>query len=311
MSKVIKQNDSLNQGRKYVIPAPKLKPKVDLSKQEEEQEESNLDRKRREIENELENLEKSKKDFEANKDKAIIEARERAEEIVKEAEDMAFSKVKQSKAQAQVEYDKLKAEAEKIIQDAKYEAEKIIEDANQQSQNIIDENTQKGHDEGYKTGYDEGFNEAERLISRLHVVVSEIVNKRTEIIEGTEYQVISLVMLIVKKVIKVITENQKTVIVNNVIEALKKVKNTRKIIIRVNLDDLEMASRNKAQFIELVEGLESIELVEDTTVDKGGCIIQTDFGEIDARISLQLKEIEDKILDLVPVKRKLLGDDED
>ncbi|MCK5198941.1 MAG: flagellar assembly protein FliH, partial [Spirochaetales bacterium] len=54
----------------------------------------------------------------------------------------------------------------------------------------------------------------------------------------------------------------------------------------------------------MVENIRSVTVVEDSTVDKGGCIIETDFGEIDARISSQLHEIEEKILDLVPIKAK-------
>jgi flagellar assembly protein FliH len=43
--------------------------------------------------------------------------------------------------------------------------------------------------------------------------------------------------------------------------------------------------------------------MEDSTVDRGGCIIETDFGEIDARIAAQLREIEDRILELAPIQQ--------
>ena len=43
-------------------------------------------------------------------------------------------------------------------------------------------------------------------------------------------------------------------------------------------------------------------MIEDNTVDRGGCIIETDFGSIDARITSQLREIEDNILELMPIQ---------
>jgi flagellar assembly protein FliH len=43
-------------------------------------------------------------------------------------------------------------------------------------------------------------------------------------------------------------------------------------------------------------------VVEDSTVDSGGCVIETDFGEINARISSQLAELEDAILAMSPIK---------
>ena len=47
------------------------------------------------------------------------------------------------------------------------------------------------------------------------------------IIEESETQVINLVLLIAKKVIKVISENQKNVVINNVVQALRKLQEPR------------------------------------------------------------------------------------
>ena len=43
-------------------------------------------------------------------------------------------------------------------------------------------------------------------------------------------------------------------------------------------------------------------ILEDSSVEKGGCIVETDFGAIDARISSQLTELENKILEVSPLK---------
>ncbi len=110
--------------------------------------------------------------------------------------------------------------------------------------------------------------------------------------------------MIAKKVVKVISENQKNVVVNNVIQALRKLKSRGEVLIKVNISDVELTSEHIKDFMRMVENIRSVTVVEDSTVDKGGCIIETDFGEIDARISSQLHEIEEKILDLVPIKAK-------
>ncbi|MGL4987538.1 MAG: FliH/SctL family protein, partial [Treponemataceae bacterium] len=85
-------------------------------------------------------------------------------------------------------------------------------------------------------------------------------------------------------------------------EALKKVKTRGDVIIHVNLADFEFATERKKEFIQSVETVKNITLVEDTTVDKGGCIIETDFGSVDARIANQLGTLEQKILDISPLK---------
>ncbi len=127
-------------------------------------------------------------------------------------------------------------------------------------------------------------------------------DKRADILSDTEKEIIYLVLLITRKVIKVISENQRDVIISNVVEALRKVKAKGNITIKVNLADLKLATEHKQDFIALMEGVKTINIVEDSSVDKGGCVIETDFGEIDARIASQLAEIENRILEISPIK---------
>jgi len=143
------------------------------------------------------------------------------------------------------------------------------------------------------------------------VIIERLIQKRNEIIEGAETQLINLVLLMVKKVVKVISENQKNVVISNVIQALRKLKSRGDVVIRVNLEDVQLATEHTKEFIRMIENIRSVSIVEDTTVDKGGCVIETDFGEIDARISSQLHEIEEKILELMPIKVKLNSDEKE
>jgi flagellar assembly protein FliH len=151
----------------------------------------------------------------------------------------------------------------------------------------------------------------DRLVERIHIIIDRIIEKRGEIIEGTETQVVNLVLLIAKKVIKVISENQKNVVINNVLQGLRrKIKTRGDVIIRVNLDDLQLTTDHTKEFLQLVENVRSISVLEDSSVDKGGAMIETDFGQIDARIASQLHEIEEKILELMPIKNKTPGLDD-
>jgi flagellar assembly protein FliH len=106
-------------------------------------------------------------------------------------------------------------------------------------------------------------------------------------------------------VVKVIADNQREVVISNVVQALRKVRDRGNVVIRVNLADLKLATGHTKEFIRMMEGVKSIHVVEDSSVDAGGCIIETDFGEIDARISSQLAELETKILGISPIKSKI------
>jgi flagellar assembly protein FliH len=254
-------------------------------------------------------LQKEADDFRAQweieKEKMIAEAREEAEAIRKEAEEAAFNEVKRRTGEAQTEKQKAEDEAARIIKEAEDEAEAI----RQEARTTFDAGKREAEDEarkaGREEGYREGSEEVQRLIERLRTMLDRAQDKRAEILAETEQQVIDLSLLIARKVIKVITEGQRNIVISNVIQALRKVKSRGVITIRVNLADLKLTSEHTADFIKQVEGARSIQVVEDSRVDTGGCIIETDYGEIDARISSQLAEIEAKILEISPVKEKV------
>ena len=72
--------------------------------------------------------------------------------------------------------------------------------------------------------------------------------------------------------------------------------------LRVNLEDVKLTTEHIDDFIKRVENIRGITVVEDSTVEKGGCIVETDFGAIDARISSQLSELENRVMEISPVK---------
>jgi flagellar assembly protein FliH len=242
--------------------------------------------------------------WDSEREAMIRSARAEADGIVKEAEETAFQEVKRKTDEAQ--------SLKRIAQD---EAEKIIGEAQKKAQDIEDasraafeaerkEAEERGRAAGRETGFTEGKSEVERLIQRTQTVLERAQDKRAEILVETEREIIDLVLLISRKVIKVISENQRNVVISNVVQALRKVKGRGNIIIRVNMMDVKLTTEHIKDFISAVEGSKSLQVVEDSTVDPGGCIIETDFGEIDARISSQLAELETKILEISPIKSR-------
>lgn len=245
-----------------------------------------------------------KQNWEREKEAMTAAARAEAQDIVAKAEAAAFEEVKRKNDQAL----KIRRDAESAAEKALREAEEKIQAFEAEARARVDEVTKAAHKEGFDQGREEGFkegkNEVERLVDRLHVILDRAMDKRGEILEQTEAQVVELVLLIARKVVKTISENQKNVVLSNVAQALRKLKTRSDVIIRVNLADLQLTTEHAKDFIESAENAKKLSIVEDMGVDRGGCIIETDFGEIDARIQSQLHELEEKILDISPIKAR-------
>lgn len=243
-----------------------------------------------------------RKGWEIEKQRLLDEAKAEADGIVKKAEGSAFEEMKRQTDQANI----IKADAEKaareIAAEAEAKAQKTIADAEADKRRIEHDAHTVGYDDGRADGFAAGKDEADRLIDRVHKMIEAVMLRREEILKNTESQIVELVVLMTRKIVKAITESQKTVIVNNVLAALKKVKGRGAVTVRVNMDDAAIATEHVGDFIKKVEGAGSITVVEDSTIEKGGCVVETDFGEIDARISSQLSELESKIMEISPIK---------
>lgn len=240
--------------------------------------------------------------WEIEKKRMLEIAQASADDIVKKAEEAAFAEVKRQTDQAQIIKNEAEQTASKIIEDAKLEAERIIQEANVEKENIKATAHQDGYKEGHEQGYLEGQNEVNRLVERVHKIVESVMVRREEILCETEQQIVELVLLMTRKVVKIISENQKTVVLSNVLAALKKIRTRGNITLRVNTEDLKLTTAHVDEFIKRIENVNGISVIEDSSVDRGGCIVETDFGAIDARISSQLAELESKIMEISPVK---------
>ena len=240
--------------------------------------------------------------WEIEKQRMLEEAQKSADDIVKKAEDAAFAEVKRQSEQAQVIKANAERAAQEVVKQAQEEAQKILAAAHGEEETIKNTARENGFAAGHEEGFAKGNEEVERLIERMHKILESVMQRREDILDETEQQIVELVVLMTRKVVKVISDNQKSVINNNVLAALKKVKGRGSVTLRVNLEDLKLATQNIDEFIKRCENIKGITVMEDSTVEKGGCIVETDFGAIDARISSQLSEVENRVMEISPVK---------
>lgn len=240
-------------------------------------------------------LERYRRETEEEVREMLERARKKAKEIEEEGKTAAFKELQQTKEQINIELERLKLDSEKEIERGKFEAEKMIKEAELKVSEIEHEAYKKGYEAGREEGYKEGQAEVMRLIDRLGTVVSTAVDIRDDLIRSSEKMMTEMILMIAKKVIKDEIVERREVVINNIKEAIKRVKDRDRIDIRVNFADLDMTTAHKDELIKMMESLRKVNIYEDSRVERGGCIIETDVGAIDARISTQLDAIEEAI----------------
>ena len=151
-------------------------------------------------------VEEFKAQWETERQQMENDAQLKADAIIKKAEDAAFEEVqRQTNSAAEIKAN-AENQAQEIISKARAEADRIISEAEAKRAQLESDAHQNGYEAGHKEGYDYGVAEVNRLIERMHKMVESVMQRREEILSETESQIVELVILMARKVIKILSE---------------------------------------------------------------------------------------------------------
>lgn len=153
------------------------------------------------------------------------------------------------------------------------------------------------YEQGFAKGEQEGQMAAQRqsapLMAALETALVELDGVRQKIRQHMEQEVVELALHVARKVVRHELTVSEDAIVCVVKEAMHQLDDPGKISIRLHPEDLKRINSAGERLKSVMENLDSIHFEEDASMDCGGCYIQTEYGEIDARIEEQLHAIEE------------------
>ncbi|MDD5659372.1 MAG: FliH/SctL family protein [Actinomycetota bacterium] len=164
-----------------------------------------------------------------------------------------------------------------------------------------------GREEGYKDGYDGGYKESVELFEKemnlIKKISSDLVEYKKEIIKENEQDVVMLAQYIAEKIIRQKIHTESGLVTGIVNFAIKQVSHLGKVIIYLNPIDYEYLRSNKLEIEEIIKNSDEIKFAEDKRIEEGGCIIETENGDIDTQPSSQLKIINRILTDKLNYKQ--------
>ncbi|MCB9654206.1 MAG: type III secretion system stator protein SctL [Deltaproteobacteria bacterium] len=172
--------------------------------------------------------------------------------------------------------------------DARHRAHAIIGEAEERAQRILDdaeEQADQTRQRGYEEGREEGRAEFTQQITKALLGLDRLA-------QALEPSYVRLVRTCVSEIIGEALKMTDDAIVEIVRRALRDTRQQREVIVRVNPDDVEMLRRNERRLLEMLARANTIDIREDPTVDRGGCIVVTELGTIDATLDKQLDALE-------------------
>ena len=151
----------------------------------------------------------------------------------------------------------------------------------------------EGFTAGEKAGIDSERKNLRSVLDTLTQTVQQLNETKDEVYRHSEKEVVSLAMSIATKIVGHEVTVNKNVVLNVLKQALKKIVDSDKIKIRVNPYDLQFLKTQNHKFSHLIDNMGNISFEADETILTGGCLIETNSGDIDARIDKQIEAVDE------------------
>ena len=152
---------------------------------------------------------------------------------------------------------------------------------------------QKGFLEGKKVGFESGAKKADSVVDSLCQVLGQLENIRQEIFQDIEKEVTQLALSIARKIVCHEVKTTQETVTCVARKALSRVDNPAKIKIKLNPRDLQFIKDTQDQLSHFLDNVDKIRFEAEESIQSGGCLIETDRGDIDARIEKQFQAIEE------------------
>jgi len=232
-----------------------------------------------------------------NKSLQMIQEAQSEVDRIKEEEMQIQDRINELLTDAETKSEMMKAEAqeeaERIISEANMESARIIEEAEKSHQEIVEAATHDGFNVGYQEGREEAIKENAQLLMETTNALNRLHAAFPIAVKQNEDKLIKLALEISGAVIQEELSTKPEICMRTVEGAVKRVSDLERVIIKVNPLDLDLVLPKQEYFRALLPDVQEFVITGHYSIGRGGCLIETNSGTIDAQITTQLAVVDE------------------
>ncbi|KIL35287.1 flagellar biosynthesis protein [Cohnella kolymensis] len=220
---------------------------------------------------------------------ADVETHSLKQRILQDAEQAAYEIMRQAQAEAA----EMRAAAEREI-------EAWWLQRREQDERHLEEAQRSGFEEGYRIGtaqaeqdltlqWDNRIKEAEEIIEQAYAAKESVISE-------AETFVVDLSCSIAEKIVGNELQAAPATAISMYMRALSRRKEQGAIVLCVSPSQFAYVQAAKDELILALDSQAELQIVPDSTIKEGGCIVRSAFGSIDARIDTQLEAVRQELL---------------
>lgn len=195
-------------------------------------------------------------------------------------------------AQAQIEQMKQEALAE--IEQARVRAVEEGKEAGYQEGLELGRN--EGFEQGHRDGLDSVAEERERAMAEVEQARAAIEQEYERKLKEMEPVFIDTLTKIYEHIFHVKLQNSRDIIVYLIQNTMKSIEGNSSYLIHVSKEDYPFASMQKKELVQNTSiAIDTVEIVEDATLNRNECMIETGNGVFDCSLGTQLEALNEEL----------------
>lgn len=195
----------------------------------------------------------------------------------------------------QKQVDQMLADARAQVEATRQEADSIRAQAQSDAANVKENARREGMQQGYQDGIARADQETNQRMAQLEQKEKDLESAYETKIQELEPQFIDTLTGIYEHIFHVELQGYRDILSYLITNTMRKIEGNRSFFIHVSKEDYPFVSMQKKQFTASVASGSSVEVVEDLTLSKNQCLIETEDGIFDCGVNTQLTELSNRL----------------
>lgn len=208
---------------------------------------------------------------------------------------MGYLETKKSKANSFRMNDAIRVQTGvKQIEDSEVEdaiERRVLEKLKSVQESAYQEAYQLGLDQGKQEAFTKNDQDIKLKLEEFNQLLTGIMNLKKELIQFNENHLVELTFHMAKRLAHKEVQSDPQVLVQVIKDAIEKAQLDEQVTVQVNPSQMEYIEKLKTETAREFEFLKKVKLEPREDITAGGCIIHTNYSEIDARFEERVSKL--------------------
>lgn len=182
-------------------------------------------------------------------------------------------------------------EANEQAQTIRDEANEELAQAHMEARKIIEDAKRTGYEQGAQNAREEYNAKADELARDYEAKKAQLEKEYNDMKASMEPELVETITEVFKKITYTVAEDNKDIIIGLINGVMKNTDISNEFIIKVSPEDYKFLVNNQGKIYCSVSKEVTMDIVEDATMKKNQCIIESDTGVYDCSLDIELNNL--------------------